>query len=102
MKLALGGAQFGLAYGVSNLSGQVSREAARDIVGLARTGGVDTIDTAIAYGDSEACLGEVGVSGFKVVTKLPALPGDVDGVEAWVRGQIEASLKRLGVTRIHG
>ncbi|AYQ27203.1 MULTISPECIES: aldo/keto reductase [unclassified Polaromonas] len=102
MKLALGGAQFGLAYGVSNLSGQVSREAARNIVGLARTGGVDTIDTAIAYGDSEACLGEVGVSGFKVVTKLPAITGDVDSVEAWVRGQIEASLKRLGVTRIHG
>lgn len=102
MKLALGGAQFGLAYGVSNLSGQVSREAARDIVGLARAGGVDTIDTAIAYGDSEACLGEVGVTGFKVVTKLPALPEGVDSVEAWVRGQIEASFARLGVTRIHG
>jgi aryl-alcohol dehydrogenase-like predicted oxidoreductase len=102
MKLALGGAQFGLAYGVSNRSGQVSREAARDIVCLARAGGVDTIDTAIAYGESEACFGEVGVTGFNVVTKLPALPEGLDNVETWVRAQIDASLARLGVTRIHG
>ena len=102
MKLALGGAQFGLAYGVSNQSGQVSRQAAREIVGLARLAGVDTIDTAIAYGDSETCLGEVGVDSFKVVTKLPPVPDDIVDVAAWVRDQIKGSLDRLGVARVHG
>lgn len=102
MKLALGGAQFGLAYGVSNQSGQVSREAAREIVVLAGQAGVDTIDTAIAYGDSETCLGEVGINNFKVVTKLPPMPDDIIDVAAWVRDQIKGSLGRLGVTQVHG
>lgn len=102
MKLALGGAQFGLAYGVSNQSGQVSRQAAREIVGLARLAGVDTIDTAVAYGDSEACLGEIGVASFKVVTKLPPMPDYIIDVSAWVFDQIKGSLDRLDVARVHG
>lgn len=102
MKLALGGAQFGLVYGVSNQSGQVSRQAAREIVGLARRAGVDTIDTAIAYGESEACLGEVGVGDFKVVTKLPPMPDGIADVAAWVHAQIKGSLDRLGVAHVHG
>lgn len=102
MKLALGGAQFGLAYGVSNESGQVSRQAAREILGLARVAGVDTIDTAIAYGDSEACLGEIGVDNFKVVTKLPPVPDDIVDVAAWVYDEIKGSLDRLDVARVHG
>lgn len=101
MKLALGGAQFGLAYGVSNQSGQVSREAAQEIVGLAQLAGVDTIDTAIAYGDSESCLGELGMDSFKVVTKLPAMSDDIVDVEAWVCDQIKGSLERLCVRQIH-
>lgn len=102
MKLALGGVQFGLAYGVSNTSGQVPRAAVREIVGLARQAGVDTIDTAIAYGDSEACLGEVGIGDFRVVTKLPPIPPDIVDVEAWVSDEIKGSLDRLGVARLYG
>jgi aryl-alcohol dehydrogenase-like predicted oxidoreductase len=102
MKLALGGAQFGLVYGISNQGGQISREAAHEIVSLAKQAGVDTIDTAIAYGDSESCLGEVGMDSFKVVTKLPPMNDDIFDVEAWVRDQIKGSLERLGVKRLHG
>lgn len=102
MKLALGGAQFGLAYGISNQSGQVSRQAVREIACLARRAGVDTIDTAIAYGDSEACLGDIGVGDFKVVTKLPPMPDDTADVALWVRAQIKGSLYRLGVAHVHG
>jgi diketogulonate reductase-like aldo/keto reductase len=40
---------------------------------LAARSGIDTLDTAIAYGESETCLGEAGVQAFKVVTKLPAI-----------------------------
>ncbi len=101
-RLAVGTAQFGLHYGISNQSGQVSRAAAREIVDLARQAEVDTIDTAIAYGDSEACLGEVGVGDFRVVTKLPPMPDDIADVADWVRGKIKGSLELLGVVRVHG
>jgi len=102
MNLALGTVQFGLPYGISNARGQVARDTAAEILELARRSGVDILDTAIAYGNSEACLGEVGVDGFRIVTKLPALPDKCDDVGAWVRGQVQASLKRLGQTSVHG
>jgi len=101
-RLALGTVQFGVAYGVANNDGQVSLPEARQIVGLALGAGIDTIDTAIGYGDSERNLGKIGVPGFKVVTKLPALPDGVADVASWVNGQVDASLSRLGVSRIYG
>ena len=72
-RIALGTAQFGMSYGIANVSGQVSREGAKAILDLASLSGIDAIDTAIAYGESEACLGDVGVENFRVVTKLPPL-----------------------------
>ena len=102
MRLALGTAQFGLPYGIANQAGQVTRSAAKAMLGLAAANGIDTIDTAIAYGDSEACLGEVGVQGFKLVTKLPAVPDGCDDVKGWVQRQVAASLARLGVKAVYG
>lgn len=101
-RLALGTAQFGLSYGIANQSGQPGLGDIAEILALSRENRVDMLDTAVAYGDSEACLGEVGIDGFKVVTKLPAMLEDVDNVEAWVREQVKASLARLGVRRIYG
>lgn len=101
MKLALGTAQFGLDYGVANTAGRVSLDEARRIIALARSKGIDTVDTAIAYGESESLLGQVGVNGLKLVTKLPALPERCDDVSGWIEKQITASLERLGVHQLH-
>lgn len=101
-RLALGTVQFGLAYGIANQAGQVTRADAAAILAAARAGGLDTLDTAIAYGDSEACLGAAGVAGWRVVSKLPTLPDDCPDVAAWVATQLAASLGRLGVDRLHG
>ena len=100
--LALGTVQFGLPYGIANQIGQVSRGEVGKILVLARESGIDTLDTAIAYGDSEACLGSVGAHGFKVVTKLPALPDSVANVGTWVTDQIQNSLQRLKVDSVYG
>ena len=102
MKLALGTVQFGLPYGIANPGGQISREDARQILALARESCIDTLDTAIAYGDSEACLGTLGTKGFKVITKLPALPKGVTGIAAWVGDQMQASLRRLKLDSVYG
>lgn len=102
IRLALGTAQFGLPYGIANQVGQVSRSEAKTMLQVVLANGVDTIDTAIAYGDSEACLGEVGTQGFKVVTKLPALPDSCADVSSWVQQQVNTSLSRLGVTQVYG
>ncbi len=69
---------------------------------LASANGIDTIDTAIGYGDSESCLGAAGIQAFRVVTKLPQLPPDVDDGAMWISRQVVGSLKRLGVTQLYG
>jgi len=102
MRLALGTAQFGLTYGIANQDGQVTRSAAKAMLRLASENAIDTIDTAIAYGESETCLGEVGTQRFKLVTKLPALPNGCADVRSWIHGQIDASLSRLGVRAVYG
>ena len=101
-RLALGTVQFGLPYGITNQSGQVNLEAAKDIIAHARLSGIDTIDTAIAYGNSEANLGKIGVGDFKVITKLPSVPANVTNIDLWVRDQINASLKSLNVKSLYG
>lgn len=102
MKIALGTVQFGLEYGIANNAGRVNIEDVKNIIRLASIDGVDTLDTAIDYGDSECALGAVGVDGWNVVTKLPAVPKDCVDVTGWVIMQIEGSLSRLGVSQLHG
>lgn len=102
MRLALGTAQFGLHYGIANQEGQVKRSAVKAMLHLAANNGIDTLDTAIAYGESEACLGEVGTQDFKLVTKLPAVPDSCTDVSGWVQEQVAASLARLGVNALYG
>jgi aryl-alcohol dehydrogenase-like predicted oxidoreductase len=101
MRLALGTVQFGLPYGIANRVGQVSRTAAKEILARARISGIDTLDTAVAYGESEACLGEIGTEGFKVITKLPPLTEEVGDVGKWVDNHIERSLSRLRLSRLY-
>ena len=101
-RLALGTVQFGMAYGIANNVGQVPQAEAAAILTAARNCGLDTIDTAIAYGNSESCLGEVGVEGFHVVSKLPALPVICSDVLSWVSNEISGSLDRLKVSCLYG
>ncbi len=102
MRLALGTAQFGLAYGIANQTGQVTRPSAKAMLRLAAVKCIDMLDTAIAYGESETCLGEVGTQGFKLVTKLPAIPEGCADINEWVDEQVAASLSRLGVNDVYG
>lgn len=101
MKLALGTVQFGLAYGVANKRGQITSTEAREILLRARVAGIDTLDTAVAYGESEAMLGAVGVDQWKVVSKLPALPASCEDIAAWVRSEVAGSLGRLKISKLH-
>jgi aryl-alcohol dehydrogenase-like predicted oxidoreductase len=99
-RLALGTAQFGLSYGVANQSGQVAQGAVAAILGRAALAGVDTLDTAVAYGVSESALGAAGVSSWRVISKLPALPSGETDIGEWVGNQVRASLERLRVAQL--
>jgi len=101
-RLALGTVQFGLAYGVSH-GGRVAADEAGRILALARSHGIDLIDTAAAYGDSEAVLGTLpGSQEFSVVTKTIPLRKPVldDDDVATVAAGLQRSLDRLRRDRV--
>jgi aryl-alcohol dehydrogenase-like predicted oxidoreductase len=102
LKFALGTAQFGLNYGIANQQGQVSRLEVKAILDLARARGMDTLDTAIAYGQSEQRLGEIGIENWQVISKLPAVPDDCRDISHWVADGVAASLRRLNVKSLYG
>lgn len=101
-RIVLGTAQFGMPYGIANRMGTVDRIELRKILELAWREGVDTLDTAIAYGESERRLGESGVRQWRIVSKLPAVPASEPDVEAWVRRSIADSLRLTGVPSLYG
>lgn len=107
MKLGLGTAQLGLAYGISNNMGQPGREEVRRILAAAAEYGVRILDTAPEYGDSEERIGSLrptGLPSFDIVTKTRILPSDVaeDAVPAYLTAGVKESLRRLQTDSVHG
>jgi len=98
MKLALGTVQFGLDYGVTNLSGQVTIDEVRNILTFAKNNKIDTLDTASGYGNSEEVLGEIGVDNYQIITKTISLEGDVNKVI----DSFHKSLESLGQKQVEG
>ena len=97
MRLALGTVQFGLDYGISNHDGQVSDEELDAIIALARQAGIDTLDTAQAYGNAEQRLGQRDITDFTLIDKLaPGLP------LSDVKAALNNSLHWLGRKRLDG
>lgn len=100
-KLAINTAQFGLNYGIANQTGKVRFAEAQAILSLAKDSGINTLDTATGYGDSEKVLGHIGMDTWKVVTKLPALPTDGTDVRDWVQKTVLESLDRLKIEKLY-
>jgi len=91
-----------MPYGIANKNGQVTLVEARSMLQFSYDSGVNMLDTAIGYGESEQVIGEVGVSTFKVVSKLLPLPDSVRDVGVWVQREVESSLARLKIESLYG
>jgi aryl-alcohol dehydrogenase-like predicted oxidoreductase len=100
-RLVLGTAQFGLPYGVANRTGVVAAEEAAQILRYAWSAGIDTLDTAAAYGESERRLGCIGVNSWRIVSKLSPVPDSATDIEAWVRASIAESLTLLRIPNLY-
>jgi len=105
-KFILGGAQFGVDYGIANTSGQVKKEEVGRILDAAIKAGVSSVDTARAYGNSEEMIGVAllessNLSRLKVITKIPELQGfssetvSSDVLNQTIDNHVAMSLKSL-------
>ena len=101
-KIGLGTAQFGQDYGVANVRGKVSESEVSEILDYARSVGINSLDTAFAYGVSESVIGEYlkrNPGSFKVVSKLPAF----GQYQPWkVEESLKQSMQRLGTGKLYG
>jgi aryl-alcohol dehydrogenase-like predicted oxidoreductase len=95
-KLGLGTVQFGLAYGISNKDGQTTSLEVSKILKTAQSFGIDVLDSASAYGNSEDILGKNELSSFKMVSKF--MPSGFKPIG----DQLETSLRNLGLKKLHG
>jgi len=70
-RLAIGPAQFGLDYGITNSRGRVPEHEVESILSASAQHGIAVLDTAAAYGKAEAVLGAGGAANtFRVVSKI--------------------------------
>jgi spore coat polysaccharide biosynthesis protein SpsF len=108
-ELTLGTAQLGMEYGIANRSGKPPLEAAIKLIHKAIGYGVNSIDTARAYGDAEARIGESlkgeSVGKIRVITKLDPLEwlkGDQSpkSVMAAVDASVYHSCRNLGLRQL--
>jgi aryl-alcohol dehydrogenase-like predicted oxidoreductase len=103
-RLALGTVQFGLDYGINNTAGRPTDATVDAILSTAQQQGLPLLDTAAAYGDSEARLGQwlataeasTASPPFQLVTKLAA------AAPAEVSRQLAGSLIRLRQPSVYG
>lgn len=98
-RIALGTAQFGMDYGINNKRGKIPAPEAYKILTLAIESNVDTLDTAIAYKDSEEILGRFmkgSVYEWKIISKLPECEN------SQIESIVDTSLKKLNITKLYG
>ncbi len=97
MELSLGTAQFGMNYGINNSNGVPKKEEVFDTLKYAYLKGINQLDTASNYGNSEKIIGEFfslnPKLNFKITTKISSKLKSLED-------QIDSSLNRLGTSKV--
>ena len=100
-KLILGTVQFGLHYGVNNTTGKPSKENIKSILDSAYNSGIQLLDTAEAYGDSQNKIGEYhnnSTNKFNVITKFSS---NTEGLSLNIVERVYNNLKILDVDKLY-
>lgn len=102
-KLCLGTVQLGMKYGVNNAIGRKpTEEEAFLLLDAARSAGIDTFDTASAYGNAEAILGRFYRNTSGSPRFISKLRPDCEDSKTAVLEEIEKSLNQLQTNRLAG
>lgn len=104
--LSLGTVQLGLSYGINNADGKPSQETSNGILNAAMAGGINTLDTAGAYGDSEVVIGNwlktiAPEARPFIVTKAAHLDhSSLNALRKDLFTKVKTSKERLGLDRL--
>ncbi len=100
-RLALGTVQFGVDYGINNATGKIPETDVQKILEYAHLSGIDTLDTAYGYGNSEEVigksLGNLHID-FNIISKYPL----TDDKKVSLIDVFHESIKRLKIDTLYG
>lgn len=100
-KLILGTVQFGLNYGINNTAGKPSKENIKSILDSAYNSGIQLLDTAEGYGDSQIKIGEYhnnSTNKFKIITKFSS---NAEGFSSNIIERVHNNLKILDIDKLY-
>lgn len=103
---SLGTVQLGMNYGINNAAGKPDTETSNAILNLAMESGINVLDTAGSYGDSEIVIGNwlKTVDSQKrpfIVTKVAGFtPGTYRTVKNFLQQKVAMSKERLGMEQL--
>lgn len=97
LKLALGTAQFGLPYGINNQSGIPKDDELATIFSFAKQSGINVLDTAQGYGNSEERIANLSNDEFSVISKFKQLAAPFP-----FQKELKESLKKLKKNSLYG
>jgi aryl-alcohol dehydrogenase-like predicted oxidoreductase len=105
-RLALGTAQIGLDYGVTNMAGRIPDTEVSNLLSASCASGLSLLDTAPGYGDSEDRLGRFtaqAACAWEIMTKTPAARSErITAAEIGVfEASWQLSRERLGPGPLH-
>ena len=102
MKIALGTAQFGSAYGISNKTGKPPLAEVQKLLDLAKKSGVSYLDTAPSYGNSQQIIGQTRPDDWQLITKVSTCGlSPNQSLTKSLDKQLKATLLSLNVERLH-
>ena len=96
-KIILGTVQFGINYGINNISGKPSKKKVFELLEYALNKDIKTLDTADAYGNATELLGNYNNSNFSpflINTKF-------NKSDLSIQKQLEVSLNSLKINQIN-
>jgi aryl-alcohol dehydrogenase-like predicted oxidoreductase len=98
-KFALGTAQFGSNYGIANQTGKPTKRQIFGILKFAHQQGIDTLDTADHYGDSEKIISQF-ISQTKLNFKIISKFSQLEKVSN-LNGRFSLTLKKLQQKKLY-
>ena len=105
-EIALGTVKLGMHDGITNQLGKTQKNEAKNILEYAWKNGINTLDTASSYGNSEEVLGEVIDidNDWKIITKIPDIKSNSIGIKHinQMLDSFKSSLSKLKKESIYG
>jgi aryl-alcohol dehydrogenase-like predicted oxidoreductase len=97
LKLVLGTVQFGVPYGINNQSGIPKDDELASIFSFANQSGINILDTAQGYGNSEERIANLSNDEFSVISKFKQLDAPFP-----FHKELEESLNKLKKNSLYG